>query len=164
MRTVCLLYLISDTCSFHAMTSDLSRCNRLNGLQCLNFTIWPFREKSGLSLNRTCSREQQASFLLFVYLLLAVLGLRSCAGFSLQWLLLLWSTGSRAPGLLQLQAHGLSSFGSQALEHRLGSCGIRAQLLRGMWNLPEPGIKLASLALQGRFLSIGPPMGSPASS
>ena len=38
-----------------------------------------------------------------------------CAGFSLRWLLLLWSTGSRHAGL--------SSCGSQALEHRLSSCG-----------------------------------------
>ena len=40
------------------------------------------------------------------------------AGFSLQWLLLLWSRGSRRTGL--------SSCGSQAVEHRLSSCGARA--------------------------------------
>ena len=36
-----------------------------------------------------------------------------CAGFSLRWLLLLWSTG-------------FSSCGSWALERRLSSCGTRA--------------------------------------
>ena len=41
-----------------------------------------------------------------------------CVGFSLQWLLLLRSTGSRHTGF--------SSCGSQALEHRLSSCGARA--------------------------------------
>ena len=54
-----------------------------------------------------------------------------CAGFSLWWLLLLWSTGSRHVGF--------SSCGSQALERRLSSWGTRAQLLRGMWDLPGPG-------------------------
>ena len=41
-----------------------------------------------------------------------------CAGFSLRWLLLLRSTGSRSAGF--------SSCGSQALERRLSSCGARA--------------------------------------
>ena len=38
-----------------------------------------------------------------------------CVGFSLQWLLLLRSTGSRCAGF--------SSCGTWALEHRLSSCG-----------------------------------------
>ena len=41
-----------------------------------------------------------------------------CVGFSLQWLLLLQSTGSRHAGF--------SSCGSRALERRLSSCGARA--------------------------------------
>ena len=41
-----------------------------------------------------------------------------CTGFSLWWLLLLWSTGSRHAGF--------SSCGSWALEHRLSSCGTWA--------------------------------------
>ena len=41
-----------------------------------------------------------------------------CAGFSLRWLLLLQSTGSRRMGF--------SSCGSWALEGRLISCGARA--------------------------------------
>ena len=41
-----------------------------------------------------------------------------CVGFSLQWLLLLQSTGSRCTGF--------SSCGSRALEHRLSSCGAWA--------------------------------------
>ena len=46
--------------------------------------------------------------------------LLQCAGFSLQWLLLLRSTGS------VVVAHGLSSCGSWALERRLSSYGARA--------------------------------------
>ena len=82
-----------------------------------------------------------ASFLfflinLFIYLFLAALGLCCCvrassscsergysslwcAGFSLRWLLLLRSMGFRRAGF--------SSCGSRALEHRLNSCGLRAQ-------------------------------------
>ena len=39
----------------------------------------------------------------------------------------------------------------------LSRCGIHAILLAGMWDLPGPGVKLVSLALQGRFLITGPP-------
>ena len=56
-----------------------------------------------------------------------------CAGFSLQWLLLLQSTGSRRVGFSScgawasvVLACGLSSCGSWALECRLSSCGARA--------------------------------------
>ena len=43
--------------------------------------------------------------------------------------------GARALGTWAtvVVARGLSSYGSQALEHRLSSCGARAQLLHGMW-------------------------------
>ena len=70
-------------------------------------------------------------------------------GFSLRWPLLLRSTGSRRTGF--------RSCGSRALERRLSSCGARAQLLRGMWNLPRPGIEPVSPALAGGFLTTAPP-------
>ena len=41
----------------------------------------------------------------------------------------------------------LSICGSRALEHRLGSCGTRAYLLLGMWDLPGSGIEPMSLTL-----------------
>ena len=64
-------------------------------------------------------------------LLLAVLGLHCCMGFSLAVVsrpcssvtvrgLLLWNMGS---GASVAAACGLSSCGLQALEHRLNSCG-----------------------------------------
>ena len=71
-----------------------------------------------------------------------------CTGFSLPWLLLLWSTGSRP--------ESFSSCGSQALERRL-SCGARAELLRGMWSLPGPGLEPVSPALAGGFLTTALP-------
>ena len=50
-------------------------------------------------------------------------------------------------------ARGLSSCGSQGLEHRLNSCGIWAQLLYGMWDFPRPGIEPVSPALTGGFFT-----------
>ena len=67
-----------------------------------------------------------------------------CRGFSLQWFLLLWSTGSRG--------RGFNSCSSWALEGGLRNCGAWAQLLCSMWNFPRPGIEPVSLALAGRFL------------
>ena len=72
-----------------------------------------------------------------------------CTGFSLRWLLLLRNTGSRHTGF--------SSCGSQAPEHRLSSCGTRAQLLRDMWDLPGPGLEPVSPALASGFLTTVPP-------
>ena len=40
---------------------------------------------------------------------------------------------------------------------RLSSCGSRAQLLRGMWDLPIPGLEPVSPALAGRFSTTAPP-------
>ena len=40
---------------------------------------------------------------------------------------------------------------------RLSSCGSRAQLLHGMWNLPRPGLEPMSPALAGRFSITAPP-------
>ena len=56
-----------------------------------------------------------------------------CAGFSVQWLLSLQSTGSSSSCL------GFSSCNLWALEHRLSSWGTWACVLLGMWNLPRPG-------------------------
>ena len=40
---------------------------------------------------------------------------------------------------------------------RLSSCGSRAQPLRGMWDLPSPGLEPVSPALAGRFSTTAPP-------
>ena len=41
--------------------------------------------------------------------------------------------------------------------HRLSSCGSQAQLLRGMWDLPRPGLEPMSPAFAGRFSTTAPP-------
>ena len=92
--------------------------------------------------------------LFIYYLFLAVLGLRCCArAFSIcgEW------------GPLCIAVRGpLTIAASPVAEHRLqtrrlSSCGSRAQLLRGMWDLPRPGLEPVSPALAGRFSTTAPP-------
>ena len=66
-----------------------------------------------------------------------------CGGFSCCGA---WALGARASVVV---ACGLSSCGSQALECRLSSCGAWTYLLRGMWDLPGPGLKPMSPTLGG---------------
>ena len=91
---------------------------------------------------------------------MAVLGLRFCArAFS--------SCGKWEP--LFIAVHGpLTVAASLVAEHRLqtrrlSSCGSRAQLLRGMWDLPRPGLEPVSPALAGRLSTTAPP-GKPCNS
>ena len=75
-----------------------------------------------------------SKFYLFIYLFFVVLGLRCCTrAFSScgeQGLLFVVFSccGAQALGVRAsvVVAHGLSSCGSRALEHRLSSCDIRA--------------------------------------
>ena len=83
-----------------------------------------------------------------------MLGLRFCArAFS--------SCGERGP--LFIAVHGpLTVAASLVAEHRLqtrrlSSCGSQAQLLRGMWDLPRPGLEPVSPALAGRLSTTAPP-------
>ena len=102
----------------------------------------------------------------FIYLCLAVLGLHCSTSFSqaavsratlqlqwsyfsLRWLVLLQSTGSRCMGFC--------SYGSWALEPRLNLCGAQPSLLHGMWVLPGPGIEPMSPALACRFFTTESP-------
>ena len=57
---------------------------------------------------------------------------------------------------------GLSLSRPLVAEHRLqmrrlSNCGLRAELLRGMWDLPRPGLESAPPALAGRFSTTAPP-------
>ena len=60
-----------------------------------------------------------------------------------------------------LGPEGFSGCPSQALEHRLDSCGAGAQLFCSMWGLPESGIELVSPALAGIFFTNEPPGKAP---
>ena len=74
-----------------------------------------------------------------------------CMGFSLQWLLSLQSTGSRA--------RAPQEFGSWALEHRLSSCSTGALLLRpcGIFLNQALNLCLLSSALAGGVSTSEPP-------
>ena len=79
-----------------------------------------------------------------------------CVGFSLQWLLSLRSTGSRCAGFSSCGTWAQQSW-LWVLECRLSSCGTWAQLLRGVWDLPGPGLEPMSPALAGGFPTTAPP-------
>ena len=85
---------------------------------------------------------------------MAVLGLHFCARtFS--------SCGKRGPLFIAVRGP-LTIAASLVAEHRLqtrrlSNCGPRAQLFRGMWDLPRPGLEPMSPALAGRLSTTVPP-------
>ena len=91
---------------------------------------------------------------LFIYLFLAVLGFRFCArAFS--------SCGELGPLLIAVR-RPVTVAASPVAEHRLqtrrlSNCGSWAQLLRGMWDPPRPGLEPVSPALAGRLSTTAPP-------
>ena len=92
---------------------------------------------------------------------MAVLDLRFCArAFS--------SCGKRGPLFIAVRGPltiAASLVAERRLQtHRLSNCGSRAHLLRGMWDLPRPGLEPVSPALAGRFSTTAPPGQPPFSS
>ena len=85
---------------------------------------------------------------------MAVLGPRFCArAFP--------SCGKRGPLFIAMRGP-LTIAASLVAEHRLqtcrlSNCGSRAQSLRGMWDLPRPGLEPVCPALAGRFSTTAPP-------
>ena len=85
---------------------------------------------------------------------MAVSGLRFCArAFS--------SCGKRGPPFIAVRGP-LTIAASLVAEHRLqtrrlSNCGSRAQLLRGVWDPPRPGLEPVSPALAGRLSTTAPP-------
>ena len=85
---------------------------------------------------------------------MAVLGLRFCAR--------AFSSCSKQGPLFIMVRGPLTIAASVVVEHRLqtcrlSSCGSRAQLFHGMWDLPRPGLEPVSPALAGRFSTNAPP-------
>ena len=56
------------------------------------------------------------------------------------------------------RAQALGAQASVAAVGWLSSCGAWAQFLHGTWNFPRPRIKPVYFALQGGFLTTGPPV------
>ena len=113
---------------------------------------------------------------LLIYLFLTMLGLHCCEGFF--FLVLTSETSchvrpSHCSGFSCSEHrfwdawtsiagdHRLGSDGSQALEHRLNSCGTQPQLLRGMWDLSGPVVEPRSPVLAGRLFTTEPPGKTP---
>ena len=85
---------------------------------------------------------------------MAVLGPRFCAR--------AFSSCGKWGSLLIAVRGPLTTAASPVAEHRLqtrrlSNCGSRAQLLRGMWDLPRPGLEPMSPALASIFLTTAPP-------
>ena len=85
---------------------------------------------------------------------MAVLGLRFCARASS-------SCGKWGPLFIAVRGP-LTVAASLVPEHRLqtrrlSSCGSRAQLLRGTWDPPRPGLEPVCPALAGGFSTAAPP-------
>ena len=142
--------------------------------------IWLFSSKTiSLSVYLEKKEEERDNTVLcfFGFFFWAALGLLRCAGF-LQLRRAgatlhcgAWASHCRvfsvaehrlqARGLQQLQHAGSvvvacgpqSAQASVVVGRRLSSCGARAQLLHGMWDLPRPGIEPTSAALAGGFLT-----------
>ena len=93
-------------------------------------------------------------FYFLIYLFMSVLGLRFCArAFS--------SCGKRGPLFIAVSGPPTIA-ASLVAEHRLqtrrlSNCGSRAQLLRGTWDPPRPGLEPMSPALAGRLSTTAPP-------
>ena len=109
----------------------------------------PLARKKGIAKRGKGSRAY-----LFIYLFMTVLSLRFCErAFS--------SCGKWGPLFIAVRGP-LTIAASLVAEHRLqmsrlSNCGSRAQLLRGMWDLPRPGLEPVSPALAGRFSTTAPP-------
>ena len=99
-----------------------------------------------------------SAYILFIYVCMyvcmAVLGLRFCARAPS-------SCGKRGPLFIAVRGP-LAIAASLVAEHRLqtrrlSNCGSRAQLPRGMWDLPRPGLEPVSPALAGGLSTTAPP-------
>ena len=133
-----------------------------------NFLKWLKRYQitysgSPINLMEKKQKENPPSFVrpFFFFLNFIYLFIYGCVGSSFLCEGFLSSCGKWGP--LFIAVHGpLTITASPVVEHRLqmrrlSNCGSRAQLLRGMWDLPTPGIEPVSPALAGRFSTTAPP-------
>ena len=106
---------------------------------------------------KSCHCERGSFFFSFKFYLFIYLWL--CWVFvSVRGLSLVAASGGHSSS----RCAGLSLSRTLVAEHRLqtrrlSSCGSQTQLLRGMWDLPRPGLEPVSPALAGRFSTTAPP-------
>ena len=105
-----------------------------------------------------CIESCKHFFFKFLFIYLFIYG---CVGSSLLCEGLLSSCGKRGPLFIVVRGP-LTIAASLVAEHRLqtrrlSNCGSRAQLLRGMWDPPRPGIEPVSPAPAGKLPTTAPP-------
>ena len=117
-------------------------------LNCQSFALLEFGAESWLG------RRLSSFFRKKNYIFLALLGPHCCmqAFSSCSKRGLLSSCGEWAS-----HCRGFPSCRAQALGRGLMSCAACTHLPHSMWDRPRPGIELVCLALQGGFLTTGPP-------
>ena len=114
----------------------------------------------------TSQKENLFFFHLFFKILLFII-FHLFLNFIIYLFIYLWlcwafsSCGKRGPLFIAVRGP-LTIAASLVAEHRLqtrrlSNCGSWAQLLRGMWDLPRPGLEPVSPALAGRFSTTAPP-------
>ena len=137
----------NSICSLHVSVSHFGNSHNISKFSLLLYMLW-------WSVISDLFFLVFKNLLFIYYLFLAVLGLRFCArAFS--------SFGKREPLFIAMRGP-LTITASLVAEHRLqmhrlSSCGSRAQLLRGMGDLPRPGPEPVSPALAGRLSTTAPP-------
>ena len=127
--------------------------------QIIYVRTFPYDDTNGVMLNPEYKTLPYSFFFLinlfiYLYLFLAVLGLHLCAR-------ALSSCGEQGPLLIAVRGP-LTVAAPPVAEHRLqtrrlSSRGSRAQLLRGTWDPPRPGLEPVSPALAGRLSTTAPP-------
>ena len=127
-----------------------------------NWETVPSQVSGERERNQNLLSDHQVTADSFFFLFFACIGsLLLCAGF-----LKLWPAGatlhcgaraSHRGGFSCCGARALGVQASVAVASGLSSCGTRAQLLCGMWDLPGPGIEPVSRALAGGRLSTALP-------
>ena len=107
-------------------------------------------------LNHCATREAPLSYFIYLFMYLWIY---CCVGSSFR-ARAFSSCGERGPLFIAVRGP-LTIAASLVAEHRLqtrrlSSCGSRAQLLRGMWDLPRPGLEPVCPALAGGFSTTAP--------
>ena len=114
-----------------------------------------FSSRSFIVSNLTFRSLIHLGFTLYLFIYLG------CVGSSFFCARAFSSCGKQGPLFIAVR-RPLTIAASLVAEHRLqtrrlSSCGSRAQLLRGMRDLPRPGLEPVSPALAGRFSTTAPP-------
>ena len=138
-----------------SLSAYLSILTGLFGLNCLVWqaTVIKLTKWFPVSTKHTYKFQWLTNFLK-IYLFFAALGLHcctkafsSCSQRGYSWVLVASLVAEQTPGA---QASVIAARGPSR-------CSPRAQLFRGIWDLPGPGINPESSALTGRHPTTGPP-------